>query len=95
MVAYRTGSNPIEMDDLGTKVKITVTKYSFFLHNSLLTSLLCISALVCSIEMKFGMSLGYTLGRFVFDCHKNRMGDDVIMTSFMFSTNNCPYLEIY
>ena len=37
----------------------------FFLHNSLLTSLPCISALLCLIKMKFGMSLRYTFGRFV------------------------------
>ena len=38
--------------------------------------------------MKFGMSHGYTLGRFVFDFHKIQMGNDVIMTSFKFSLNN-------
>ena len=26
MVGYRTGSNPIEIGDLGSKVKVTVTK---------------------------------------------------------------------
>ena len=26
MVAYRTGSNPIEIGDLGSKVKVTVTE---------------------------------------------------------------------
>ena len=26
MAAYRTGSNPIEFDDLGSKVKVEVTK---------------------------------------------------------------------
>ena len=41
MVAYCTGSNPIKIGDLGSKVKVP-----FFLHNSLLTSLLCISALM-------------------------------------------------
>ena len=35
--------------------------------------------------MKVGMSLKYTLGRFVFKFHKNRMGDDVIVTSFNLS----------
>ena len=35
------------------------------------------------------MSLRYNLGRFVFKFHKIRMGDDVIMTSFKFSANNC------
>ena len=40
-------------------------------------------------QMKFSMSLRYTLGRFVFKFHKNQMSDDVIMTSFKFSPNNC------
>ena len=48
-----------------------------FLHNSLLTSL-PISALLCLINMKFSMSLRYTLGRIVIKFHKIRMGDDVI-----------------
>ena len=91
MAAYRTGSNSIEIGDLGSKVKVTVTWYPFFLHNSLLTSLPCISALLCFIKM----SLWYTLGRFVFKFHEIRMGDDVIMTSFKFSPNNYPYLNFY
>ena len=86
---------PIEIGDLGSKVKVTVTLYPFFLHISLLTSLLCISALLCSIKMKFSMWLSYTLGPFVFQFHKNRMGDDVIMTSIKFSPNNCSYLKFY
>ena len=45
--------------------------------------------------MKFGMSLKYTLGPFVFKFHKIRIGDDVIMTSFKVSSNNCPYLKFY
>ena len=68
---------------------------NFFIHNSLLISLPCISALLCLIKMKFGISLWYTLGRFVFKFHKIRIGDDVIMTSFKFSPNNCPYLKFY
>ena len=80
MVAVCTGSNPI-----GSKVKVTVTLYPFFLHNSLLYSLPCISALLCLITMNFSKSLTYTLGRFVFKFHKNLMGDDLIMTSFKFS----------
>ena len=65
------------------------------LHNFLLTSLLCISTILCLIKLKFGMLLRYTLGRFVFKFHKNRMGDDVIVTSFDFYPNNCPYLNFY
>ena len=87
MVDSRTGSNPIEIGDLGSKVKVTVTLNPFF-HNSLFTSLPCISALLSLIEMKFDMSLRYTLGRFEFKFNKTRMGDDVIVTSFKFSPNN-------
>ena len=54
-VAYNTGSDPIEIGDLGSKV--TVTQYPVFLHNSLLTSLLYILALLCLIKLKFGMPL--------------------------------------
>ena len=50
MVVYCTGSNPIEIGDLGSKVKVTVTQYPFFLHNFLLTCLLYISALLCLIK---------------------------------------------
>ena len=57
LVASYTGSDPIEFGDLGSKVKVTVTQYLFFLHNSLLSSLLCISALLCLTKIKFGMSL--------------------------------------
>ena len=64
----------------------------FFLHNSLLTSLLCIPVLLCSIKMKFNMSLKYTLSRCVYKFHKNRMGGNVIVTSFRFSPKHCPYL---
>ena len=52
---------------------------SIFLHNSLLTSLLCISALLCLIKMKFDMLLRYTLGRYLFKLHKNQTDDDVIV----------------
>ena len=54
MVASDIGSNPIEFGDLGSKVKATLTSYPFFLHNSLLTSVPCILALLCLIKMKFG-----------------------------------------
>ena len=50
------------------------------LRNSLLTSLLWISALLCPIEVKFGLSLRYDLYRFVFEFHKNQTDDDVIWT---------------
>ena len=95
MVAYHTGSDPIEIGDFGSKINVKMTQYSFYLHNSLLTSLLCISAYLCLIEMKFDMSLRYILGWFVSKSYKNRMGDDVIVTSIKFSPNNCPYLKFY
>ena len=81
MVAYRTCSNPIEIGDLGSKVSDII---SFFLHNSLMISLLCFSALSCPIKMKFGMLLRYALSRLAIAFDKNRMGDDIIMTSFNF-----------
>ena len=34
--------------------------------------------------MKFILSLRYALGRFVFECDKIRIGDDVIVTSLSF-----------
>ena len=61
----------------------------------IITSLPCTSALLCLIRMKFGMSLRYTLDRFVFEFNKVQMGNDVVMTSFKFSPNNCPYLKFY
>ena len=41
--------------------------------------------------MKFNLSLRYAHGRFVFEFDKVRMDDDVIVTSFNFSANNCPH----
>ena len=57
----------LKLETLGQKSRLT-----FFLHNSLLISLLCISALLSLIKMKFGMSLRYNLGRFVFKCQVSR-----------------------
>ena len=68
-VAYRTDSDPIEIGDLGSKVKVTMIQYPFFLHNFLLTFLLYISALLCLIKLKFGMPLAYALCRFVCEFH--------------------------
>ena len=59
----------------------------FFLYNSLSTSSLSFSALLCSIKMKFGMPLRYALSRLDIYFHKNRTGDDVTMTSFIFSVS--------
>ena len=53
---------------------------NLFLHNSLLTSFFCFSALLYSIVMKFGMTLEYALSTLEMDYHKNWMGDDVLMT---------------
>ena len=41
--------------------------------------------------MKFGILLRNALGRYVFRFHKNRMGDEVIVTSFNIYLNYCPY----
>ena len=85
----------IRLVNLGQRSRSQWRNTNFFLYNSVLTSLFCISALLCSIKIKFGMWLRYTLCRFVFKFHEIRMGDDVIMTSFKFSPNNCPYLKFY
>ena len=85
----------LKLVNLGQRSRSQWRNSHFFLHNSLLTFLPCISALLCLIKMKFGMSLRYTFGRFVYKFHKIQMGDDVIMTSFKFSPNNCPYLNFY
>ena len=39
------------------------------------------------------MSHRYTLGRFVFEFHKNRMSDDVIVTSFNFFSQTCVHIS--
>ena len=85
----------IEIGDLGSKVKITLTQYPFFLYNSLLTSILYISALLCLIKMKVDIPLRYALWGFVFEFPKNQMCDDVMVTSFKFSTYECPYFKFY
>ena len=92
-----SGSNPIQIGNhgLNLKVKVTATQYSNFLHNYLLTSLLYISALFYQIKMKFDKSLMYALCRFVFEFHKMRMGDDIIMMSFKSSAYNFPYFKFY
>ena len=41
------------------------------------------------------MLLRYTHGRFVYKFHKNRMGNDIIVTSFKSSPNNCPHFKFY
>ena len=45
----------------------------FLLHSSLLTSLLWISAVLCLIEMKFGIPYMCVLCKFAYEFHKNRM----------------------
>ena len=54
-----------------SKVKVTVDQNPFSLHNALLTSLLCILALVCLIKLRFGKPLRYDLCRFDMEFHKN------------------------
>ena len=60
MVAYCTSSDPIEIDDLRSNVKVTVLQNHFFLHIFLLTCL--ISALLCLIKIKFGLFLNPLVG---------------------------------
>ena len=74
MAAYITGSDPIQIGDLGSKVKVTVAQNPFFLHNSLLTSLLCILAPLCPMKVKFDIPFRYALGRFAFHFHKKFNG---------------------
>ena len=88
--AYYTGSDPI--GDLGSKVKVTASQYPFFLHYSLLTSLLYISTLLFLIKLKFGMPLRYALCRFVVEFHKNQIHDDVMVK---FSPYKCSYFKFY
>ena len=95
MVAYNTGSDPIEIGDLGSKVKVTVAQYPFFLLNSLLTSLQYISALLCLLTLKFSMPLRYILCRFVVEFHINQICDDVMVTSFKFSLYKCPHFKFF
>ena len=92
MIAYNTGSDPIEIGDLGLKVKVTVTQYPCFLHKSLLIYLLYISALLCLIKLKFGMPLRYALCGYMYlnFIKKNQTGDDVMVMSFKFSPYKCP-----
>ena len=47
------------------------------------------------MKLKFGMLLKNALGRFTFKFHEIRTNDDVIVTSFKSSPNNCPYLKFY
>ena len=68
--AYCTDSDPIEVGDLGSKVKVTVTQYQFFFFITLLNSPLYTSALLSLIKLKFGMLRRYALGRFVCEFHK-------------------------
>ena len=95
MATYHTGSDPIEIGDLGSKVKVkvTVTQYPFFHYNSLLTSLTVY--LSCLNKMKFSMPLGYALCRFVVEFHENQMGNDVMVTSFILSPYKYPYFKLY
>ena len=71
--SYHTGSDPIEISVKGQGHSDAIYIFS---HNSLITSLLLISALLCLIKTQFGMSLRYALDRFEF--HRNQMDDDFI-----------------
>ena len=77
MAAFCTDSNSIEIGDIWLKVKVTVTQYPFFHHNSLLTSLLWISVFLCRMKVKYGMLLRYALYRFDFHFHEIRVEDRI------------------
>ena len=95
MVELHNGPDTIEIGDIWLKVKVTLTQYQFLLHSSLLTFLLWIEAFLCPIKMKFYEPLTYVLGKFAFEFHKNRIGDEVIVTSFKFTQTNYHYLKFY
>ena len=60
MIAYYTPDlNPIEIGNLWMKVQVTVTQYSFFLHYSLLTSLMWFSFMFDQNEIQYAP---YALG---------------------------------
>ena len=88
MFAYRTGSDPIEIVDLGSKVKVTVTLNTFFF----MLTYLHVSEL-SYVQSKWNV-LKICSGRFVFE-HQDRIGDDVIVTASKFSPNSCPYHKFY
>ena len=77
-VAYSSCLNPIEIGDLGSKVKVTVTQYPVFLQNSLLNFLIYISAFLCLIKLNFGIPHTYALCIIVCEFDWNQIGDDVI-----------------
>ena len=77
----------LKLVTLGQRLSSQWRKYCF-LHNFLLTSLLCFSAFLRSIKMKFGMPLCYALSRLAVDFYNNRTGDDILMTSFIFLSVN-------
>ena len=74
MHRYCTGSDSIEIGDLGSKVKVTVTQYPFFFIILYQQIPMYISALVCLIILKFGMPLKYALCISLIEFHKNQMG---------------------
>ena len=78
--------------DLGSKVKVTVTQYLFFLHILCKLQLLYISALLCLIKLKLGMPLTYAFCRFVCEFHLIQMDK---VTSFKFSIYKCPCFKFY
>ena len=47
-----------------------------------------------SNQNEIHLDMPLKIDRFVFELYKIWVGDDVIVTSFKFSANNCPYFQI-
>ena len=70
MVAYYTGSDPIEIDNLWLKVKVTMMQFPFFLRDSVNFPTVDFSYL-STIKVKHGkLLIKYALCRFTFECHE-------------------------
>ena len=79
----------LKLVTLGQRSRSQWHKTHFFSYNSLLT---LSSLMFDQNEIQY---IRYTLGRLVLKFHKNWMDDDVIVTPFKLSPNNCPYLKFF
>ena len=78
-------------------ISIFSSWFSFNFPTVYLSSLMSvyISALLCLIKLNFGMPLWYVFCRIVLEFHKNQMMDDVMVTSYKFTSYKCPYFKFY
>ena len=81
----------LKLVTLGQRSRSQWRNTHFFLHNFLLTSLSCISALLFLIKWNSVWRLDIPLVELCFNFIKFEWE----MTSFKFSSNNCPYLKFY